>query len=128
MCVCVCVRACVRACVRVCVCVCVRARARLLALRIVSMDKSLRFTNTLIIITKTVVPYSARATSLSDRLGISPCGDPVLLIAETHHTDPAYNGVTCSFYNRRSSEIQGTVFGKCLRAWSCIYKGPCVRV
>ena len=24
--------------------------------------------------------------------------------------------------NRRSSEIQGTVLGKCLRAWSCIYR------
>ena len=56
VCVCVCVRACVRscvrawvcadmrACVRVCVCVCARA------LRIVSMDKILRFTNTVIII------------------------------------------------------------------------------
>ena len=24
--------------------------------------------------------------------------------------------------NRRSSEIQGTALGKCLRAWSCIYR------
>ena len=74
VCVCVCVRACVRACVRVracvyvfvcmcvcvcvcecvrlhmcvCVCVCVSTRAR--PLRIVSMEKFLRFTNTLIII------------------------------------------------------------------------------
>ena len=53
-CVCVCARACVRACVRArvhaCVhaCVCVYGRAR--ALRAVSMDKILRFTNTLIII------------------------------------------------------------------------------
>ena len=62
VCVCTCVRACVRACVcacvcmRVCVracgcvraCVCVRVRAR--ALRILTMDKILRFTNTVIII------------------------------------------------------------------------------
>ena len=41
-----------RVCVCVCVCVCVRAcvRARARALRIVSMDKILRFINTLIII------------------------------------------------------------------------------
>ena len=25
-------------------------------------------------------------------------------------------------YNRRSSEIQGTALGKCLRAWSCTYR------
>ena len=67
MCVCVrvcvraCVLACVRACVRarararVCVCVCVRACVRgfsacVRALRIVSKDKILRFTNALIII------------------------------------------------------------------------------
>ena len=30
--------------------------------------------------------------------------------------------------NRRSSEIQGTALGKCLRAWTCIYTGPCLRV
>ena len=24
--------------------------------------------------------------------------------------------------NRRSSEIQGTALGKCLRAWSCMYR------
>ena len=24
--------------------------------------------------------------------------------------------------NRRSSEIQGTALGKCLRAWTCIYR------
>ena len=42
--VCVCVRGCV--CVHVCVCVCVHV----CALRIVSMDKILRFINTLIII------------------------------------------------------------------------------
>ena len=39
---------CVYVCVCVCVCACARACAR--ALRIVSMDKILRFTNTLIII------------------------------------------------------------------------------
>ena len=59
--VCVCVRACVRAsvraCVRACVCVCVvcvcacaRTRASVYELRLVPMDKILRFTNTLIII------------------------------------------------------------------------------
>ena len=37
-------------CVCVCVCVCARARARVYALRIVSVDKILRFTDTLIII------------------------------------------------------------------------------
>ena len=30
--------------------------------------------------------------------------------------------------NRRSSEIQGTALGKCLRAWTCIYIGPGLRV
>ena len=25
-------------------------------------------------------------------------------------------------FNRRSSEIQGTTLGKCLRAWSCMYR------
>ena len=27
-----------------------------------------------------------------------------------------------SFFNRRSSEIQGTALGKSLRAWTCIYR------
>ena len=46
-----CVRACVRACVCVCVCVCVRARAFVVyAVRMVSKDKILRFTDTFIII------------------------------------------------------------------------------
>ena len=27
-----------------------------------------------------------------------------------------------SVANRRSSEIQGTALGKCLQAWSCIYR------
>ena len=54
---CACVRVCV--CVRVfvcmlrvcgCLCVCVCARARVYALRIVSMDKIMRFTNIIIII------------------------------------------------------------------------------
>ena len=48
-----CVRACVCvyvACVRVPLCVCVCARARVYALRIVSMDKIMRFTNIIIII------------------------------------------------------------------------------
>ena len=27
-----------------------------------------------------------------------------------------------AFCNRRSSEIQGTAFGKSLRAWTCIYR------
>ena len=47
--VCVCVRARARACVCVCVFVCACACARARALRIVSTDKILRFTNTLII-------------------------------------------------------------------------------
>ena len=48
----VCVHACVRACVRVCVCVCVRVCVRVCvcARSIVSMDKILLFTNTLIIV------------------------------------------------------------------------------
>ena len=45
VCVCVCVCVCVRACVCVCACMCVHVYA----LRIVSMDKILHFTNTLII-------------------------------------------------------------------------------
>ena len=51
-CVCACVRACVRVCVCVCVydCVCAGVRARVSVCRIVSMDRILRFTNTLIII------------------------------------------------------------------------------
>ena len=49
--VCVCVCACVPACVRACVCVCVCVpRVSMRRLRTVSMDKILRFTNTLIII------------------------------------------------------------------------------
>ena len=30
--------------------------------------------------------------------------------------------------NRQSSEIQGTALGKCLRAWSCIYRSMPVGV
>ena len=51
---CVCVRACVRACVCVCVCVCVCMDA----LRIVSTDKILRFTYTLIIVISTLIIIS----------------------------------------------------------------------
>ena len=33
------------------------------------------------------------------------------------------------YFNRRSSEIQGTALGKCLWAWSCIYRSrPAVLV
>ena len=36
-----------------------------------------------------------------------------------------YNGVCI---NRRASEIQGAALGKCLLAWTCIYKDwPMVR-
>ena len=52
--VCACVRACVR------VCVCVRACVRVCALKIVSMDTVLRFTNTLIII----ITYPSCLTAL----------------------------------------------------------------
>ena len=33
-----------------------------------------------------------------------------------------HNTGTLVFEGNRSSEIQGTVLGKCLRAWSCIYR------
>ena len=50
MCVCVCVCLCVCMRVCLCVCVCVRACVRVYALRIVSMDKILRFTNTFLLL------------------------------------------------------------------------------
>ena len=31
-------------------------------------------------------------------------------------------GLCIVLLNRRSSEIQGTVLGKCLQAWSCMYR------
>ena len=49
MCVCLCARA------RVCVCVCVRACVRACALRMVSLDKTWGFGNTLIIVITTIV-------------------------------------------------------------------------
>jgi len=60
--VCVCVRA------RVCVCVCTRARAYacVYALRIVYMDKTLRFINTLIILMMLIVPVTSSRVSASD--------------------------------------------------------------
>ena len=64
--VCVCARA--RVCVRVCACVCVRARtyACVYALRIVYMDKTLRFINTLIILMMLIVPVTSSRVSASD--------------------------------------------------------------
>ena len=53
-CVCVCVRACMRACVRACV----RTHVCVYVLSIVSMDKILYFTNTLIVINH-VPPHAA---------------------------------------------------------------------
>ena len=80
MCACVrvCVRARVRACVPECVCVCARARvcvrvcvyarayACVYALRIVYMDKTLRFINTLIILMMLIVPVTSSRVSASD--------------------------------------------------------------
>ena len=66
MCACACGCACVCACVRVCVCVCVCVRVcvRARALRIVSMDKTLRFTNTSIIIITNWLPVPAKYIQL----------------------------------------------------------------
>ena len=88
MCVCACVhvraRACVRACVRVCVCcvcvcVCVCVRAR--ALRIVCMDKTLRFINTIIIITS-LLPVHGKY--IQHKFSSTPGTVPILTFLSVH--------------------------------------------